>query len=475
MLFPTAEYALFFLFVFGAAWGLHRWVRVHHGFLLLSSYAFYAYGDWRSLPLLVGVSLVAGLVAQALTRQSRPRVRKVLVCLGVTLALATLAVFKYLSFFVLSAMSLFEVFGLRAPLIRLPEIMLPVGVSFFVFHAISLMVDAYRGQIPVRVRLLDAMLYVAFFPQLVAGPILRANTFLPQLATARNPQAIEASKAVGLIVAGLVKKVLIAHFLGTHLVDPVFESPHLHRGLETMLAIYGYAAQIFCDFSGYTDIAIGSALLLGYHFPPNFRAPALAESPQDFWRRWHLTLSSWLRDYLFISLGGSRRGAGRTLVNLALTMIIGGLWHGAAFTFVLWGALHALGLVVHRLWAASTLGLIQRLRHSRPWRLFAVVATFHFVCLGWVFFRAPTVSVGLEVLRAIGEPSTLGSFLSPALLLALVAGLLVQMLPPGAFDWLRRRFERLPLPVQGLVLGMFILCLEALAPVGVAPFIYFRF
>ncbi len=475
MLFPTADYGLFFLVVFAAAWSLRRWLALHHGFLLAVSYAFYGFWDWHYLSLLVCVSVFAAVVAQALQRESRPGVRKALVALGVTLALGTLGIFKYLGFLAIGAVSALELLGLPAPPLRLPEVVLPVGISFFVFHAISLMVDAYRNKIPVPVRLLDALLYVAFFPQLVAGPILRANAFLPQLTRPLDPSAIDASRAIGLIVAGLVKKVLIASFLATHLVDPAFESPRLHQGLEALLAVYGYAGQIFCDFSGYTDLAIGSAILLGYQFPENFRAPGLAQSPQDFWRRWHLSLSSWLRDYLFISLGGSRAGKTRTLVNLVLTMVLGGLWHGAAWTFVLWGALHGAGLVVHRLWSESTLAPLRALRASRAWRVVAVVLTFHFVCLGWVLFRATSVQAALELLHAIASPWTLGAWLTPALVLALVAGLLSQMIPPGSLDGLRRRFERLPVPAQGAALALVVLCIEALSPQGIAPFIYFRF
>ena len=475
MLFPTADYGLFFLIVFVASWSLRRWLRAHHGFLLAASYAFYAFADWRSLPLLVGLSVFAALVARSLQRLTRPSVRKGLVSLGVTVALGTLALLKYLGLLVAFAISALQAMGVTPPVIRLPEMGLPVGISFFVFHAISLMVDAYRRRIAVPVRLLDALLYMAFFPQLVAGPILRASGFLPQLTTAPDDTRIEASRAIGLIIWGLVKKVVIASFLATHLVDPVFESPAQHGGLEAVLAMYGYAGQIFCDFSGYTDVAIGSALLLGYRFPENFWAPGLADSPQDFWRRWHLSLSTWLRDYLFISLGGSRRGRARTLLNLALTMVLGGLWHGAAWTFVLWGALHGAGLIAHRLWAASTLSPLRRLRAWGPWRIISVVATFQFVCFCWVLFRSTSASAALELFEAMAQPWVLGPWLSPALVIAVVAGALSQMVPPGRLSGVRVLFERMPLTAQGVLLALAILGLEAMAPRGIAPFIYFRF
>jgi D-alanyl-lipoteichoic acid acyltransferase DltB (MBOAT superfamily) len=310
---------------------------------------------------------------------------------------------------------------------------------------------------------------------LVAGPILRASSFLPQLAAPPDPKAVDASRAFGLIVNGLVKKVLIANFLASRLVDPAFESPRLHGGLEALLAIYGYAAQIYCDFSGYTDIAIGSALLLGYRFPDNFNAPYLAQSPQDFWRRWHISLSSWLRDYLFIPLGGSRHGPWRTVAALALTMVLGGLWHGAAWTFVLWGALHGAGLIAHRLWSESSLGPIRRLRAARAWRVAATLLTFHFVCLGWVLFRAPSLETARELLGALGGRWELGPWMSVALVVALAAGLFGQAIPPAFGAAVRARASRLPLVAQGAALALAVLILEAMGPQGVAPFIYFRF
>ncbi len=475
MLFPTADYGIFFLFAFAAAWGLRRSLRARHGFLLVASYFFYAYWDWRFLPLLVGLSLLAALVGRWLQVETRPRAKNALVAVGVALSLSTLGVFKYLSFASVAVWGLLQWLGVSLGPARVPEVALPVGISFFAFHAISLMVDAYRGRIPVKVKVLDALLYVAFFPQLVAGPILRAASFLPQLTVPPDAEGIDAARAFELVVAGLVKKVLIANYLATRLVDPVFDSPRLHSGLEVLLAVYGYAAQIYCDFSGYTDIAIGSALLLGYRFPENFNAPYLADSPQDFWRRWHISLSSWLRDYLFIPLGGSRGSRARTLANLAITMVLGGLWHGAAWTFVLWGALHGAGLAVHRLWTETSLAWVRRLRAGRAFRPVAVFCTFHFVCLGWVLFRAPSVDAAREVFSALTGNWTGGTLLSPALVVALAAGLFGQAVPPRALAAARERLGGLPLAAQGLALAAAILFIEALGPQGVAPFIYFRF
>ena len=463
MLFPTVEYALFFLCAFAGAWALAKNPGAHKVFLLLASWAFYAFWDWRFLPVLVGISFEAALIAKAL---EQGRYRRFILGLGVSAVLLTLILFKYLGFF---ASALVPLFSLGTP--KLPELALPVGISFFTFHAISLMVDAYRRKIPVQVRVLDALLYVAFFPQLVAGPILRAATFLPILSAPRDSKNVELPWALQRIGLGLFKKVVLAQLLASALVDPVFEAPGEHSSLEVLLGVYGYAAQIFCDFSGYTDLAIGSAALLGYAMPENFDSPYSAKSPRDFWRRWHISLSTWLRDYLFIPLGGSKGGPARTAAALGLTMVLGGLWHGAAWTFVAWGAFHGAGLIIHRAWAAVP--ALKPLRESRGWSVVAMLLTFHFVCAGWVLFRAPSLGGALEVFTAIarGAPGHLPLWVMGVVVIALGSSLL----SGGAFATARARFSRLPLIAQGAAFGMLVVALDALGPRGIAPFIYFQF
>jgi alginate O-acetyltransferase complex protein AlgI len=472
MLFPTVDYVIFFLVIFTIAWTLRRPLWLHKVLLLGASYVFYGYWDWRFVPLLAGISLFAAVIALLLQRTDQARIRKLLIGFGVAACLVTLGFFKYRGFAMVQlAQGLARLGVAWSP--RVPEVALPVGISFFVFHAISLMVDAYRRTLPVKVKIIDALLYVAFFPQLVAGPILRASQFMPQLARPRDPGDIDATRALELIVLGLVKKVLVANFLATHLVDAVFDAPAGRSGLQMLLGVYGYAAQIYGDFSGYTDIAIGSALLLGYKFPENFDRPYISASPQEFWRRWHLSLSGWLRDYLYISLGGSRGSPWRTSLNLFLTMVLGGLWHGAAWTFVAWGALHGGALVLHRLW--SGVGALERLRESTAWLWMARLLTFHFVCAGWILFRAPTFSGAVAVARGIFSPWHVGPWLSPALLLALAAGIVAQYLPEATTDRVRGAFARLPLPVQGAAFSLCVLLIETFGPSGIAPFIYFQF
>ena len=261
--------------------------------------------------------------------------------------LALLGVFKYFDFFVYSANELARAAGFTHELPFL-EILLPVGISFFTFHGISYVTDVYRGDVAVCRDPLDMALYMSFFPQLVAGPIVRAAYFLPQLARP-STEPIPIAPALLLILLGLFKKVVIANYLATGLVDPVFASPGDYGGPDLLLGVYGYAVQIYCDFSAYTDIAIALAALLGFRFPPNFNQPYRAERLREFWQRWHISLSSWLRDYLYKPLGGNRHGRLKTYRNLLLTMLLGGIWHGAAWKFVMWGALHGGGLAVERM------------------------------------------------------------------------------------------------------------------------------
>ena len=277
------------------------------------------------------------------------------VVLAVAVNLVTLGAFKYFDFFATSLNSLLGVFRLGAPL-PLLHLLLPVGISFLVFRMLTYVIDIYRGQLA-PAPALDFAVYVAFFPYLLAGPIARAREFLPQLTSPRNPQAVDSSRAFVLILGGLAKKLLIADYLSTHIVNGLFASPQTYSSWETLWGIIAYSVQIYCDFSAYADIAIGISLLLGFELPANFDAPYTARTIQDFWRRWHITLSSWLRDYLYIPLGGNRKGKGRTYANLIITFLLGGLWHGAGWTFVFWGLMHGTGLAVERArWTRVTRG-----------------------------------------------------------------------------------------------------------------------
>lgn len=473
MLFPTVQFAVFFAVVLTAGWVLSRRPRAWKLFMLAASYMFYGAWDWRFTGLLFGSSVVNQAAATALGRSDSPRRRRAVLALALAANLGVLAWFKYYGFFVSSLHNLLRRVDLD-PSLPLFEIVLPVGISFFTFQGMSYVIDVYRGRLAPAPHL-DAAVYLAFFPQLVAGPIVRGGEFLPQLASPLDTVRVEAPRAFGLIAGGLFKKVVIANTLATQLVDPVFANPQLHSGGEILVAVYGYAVQIYADFSAYTDIAIGVALLLGFRFPQNFDAPYAAVSLADFWRRWHITLSRWLRDYLYIPLGGSRGSRRATYRNLMITMLLGGLWHGAAWTFVLWGGLHGIGLAVER-WSAERRGGDRgRPAPTVRGRMLQRLVTFHVVCLGWVLFRAESLeTAGALLWRALTAWGPAPA-VTPTVLALIAIGIGVQYVPRDVGARLEAAFARLrPVPMAA-ALGAGLLVLDALGPQGVAPFIYFQF
>jgi D-alanyl-lipoteichoic acid acyltransferase DltB (MBOAT superfamily) len=476
MLFPTTDFAIFFVVVFALHWALNPHRRAWKWFMLAASYAFYAWWDWRLVWLLALVSALAQLGAMWVESQDDERQRMRRALISAVGLLVPLAWFKYYGFFALSLANAFDSIGLSAPM-PLLQLVLPIGISFYTFMAISYVVDVARLEVA-PAPWLDVFVYLAFFPHLVAGPIVRGDELLPQIRRARDPGRIDLSRAAYLILGGLFKKVVVSSFLAAQIVDPVFGAPEAHSALETLVAIYGYAIVIYTDFSAYTDIAIGTALLLGFRFPENFDRPYSAISLRDFWHRWHMTLSRWLRDYLYIPLGGSRRGDVRTAVNIMITMLLGGLWHGAGWTFVVWGGLHGGGQVIGRLRRRRR---IERGLPPDPVSLAAVfrarVVTFHLVCLGWVFFRADSIASAFAVLsrlvRGWGEEAAL---VTPLVVLTIAAMLLLQNVPtaPSAAR-LQVVLSRAGPVLQGAALALVLFAITSLAPEGVAPFIYFQF
>ena len=462
MLFPTFTFALFFIVVLTVGWlmpGRRAWWKL---FMLAASYFFYAYWDARFVGLIAASTVVNQAAATWLSRLRRPGARRAVVTVAVGANLASLGFFKYAGFFVDSAESALEGLGLAADL-PLLNIILPVGISFFTFQAISYVLDVYRGTTE-PAKPLDFAVYLAFFPQLVAGPIVRAHELIPQLNQPRALRHTDFTRAVTLIAAGLFKKMVVATYLAEALVDDVFAFPDRFSSLEVLLGVYGYAVQIYADFSGYTDIAIGVALLLGIRLPDNFDQPYRAASIQEFWRRWHMSLSRWLRDYLYIPLGGNRGGDLRRDRNLLLTMLLGGLWHGAAWTFVLWGALHGLGLLVERRLGLRLPGIVSRL------------VTFHFVCFGWILFRAESLSAAGDVLGRLFGGSAAGSGQLTWVPVALIgAALAAHFWPRTATEPTLRAASHLPVLVTALAFASWLVVLEQFGPEGVAPFIYFQF
>ena len=432
-------------------------------FIVAASYAFYAAANPRFCLLLGGVTVGNQIGARLIHRSNDERRRKWILGITVGLDLLVLAVFKYYGFFVSGTADALDAVKLGMPL-PLLTIALPVGVSFFTFQAISYVVDVKRGLVEPASQL-DVAVYLSFFPHLIAGPIVRASEFLPQLRSPRDPRRVAVGSGLVLIGLGLVKKVVIADYLARAIVDPVFAVPDLYAAPDVLLAAYAYTAQIYCDFSGYTDMAIGLALLLGYVFPQNFRSPYRATGFRDFWRRWHMTLSRFLRDFLYIPLGGNRGGRLKTYRNLMITMVLGGLWHGAAWTFVAWGAFHGAGLV-----GEHALG--GRIR-APAWLRWAV--TFHLVVFGWILFRSQDLHTAGVFLSRFLVPGTT-SLWTPTIVLAIVVVIGLQLLPSDAVERVQFRIER----IQPLALSVGLAVLIALAGAtvsaqGVAPFIYFRF
>ena len=374
-----------------------------------------------------------------------------------------LGLFKYYGFFADEIGAFLDSLGLGMPL-PLLTLALPIGLSFITFQAISYVVDVKRRLLP-PAALLDFALYLSFFPHVVAGPIVRAREFIPQLSKPRDPRDVAVGAAVVLIALGLIKKVALADYLAREIVDPVFGVPEAFDAPDVALAAYAYAAQIYCDFSGYTDIAIGVALLMGFVFPQNFNSPYRATSFRDFWRRWHMTLSRFLRDFLYIPLGGNRGGKLKTARNLMITMVLGGLWHGAAWGFMLWGALHGVGLVVER---------ELRGRVSAPaWVRWLIV--FNLVVFGWILFRAENLDVAWTFISRLGDPgpATLWTPLTLGVVIGVVA---FQLLPPDPLERLRLRVARLPDYALGFGLAAVVAIVGATVPSqGVPPFIYFQF
>ena len=379
-----------------------------------------------------------------------------------------LGFFKYYGFFLNSLQDVMFAIGLQRDLPFL-QIILPVGISFFTFQAISYVVDVYRGDVAYREKPLDVLLYISLFPQLVAGPIVRAADFLPQLE--RQAQLTRSAVVGGLVLCwfGLMKKMVVANYLAADLVDPVFLDPGSYSSLMVLLATYGYAIQIYCDFSGYSDIAIGTAALLGFHFKVNFNQPYRATSLQDFWRRWHMSLSQWLRDYLYIPLGGSRFGTWKTYRNLFVTMFLGGLWHGAAWNFVIWGSLHGAWLGMER---ALGVGSAKTVR----WHLIlGWIVTFHVVCAAWIFFRASDLPTALNMFFVLGQFSLSIDELTWFTLVLVFIPLSFQFVRSDMTDWISSVLERHNLVWGALLFISGLLLVLWLAPSGTAPFIYFQF
>lgn len=363
-------------------------------YVIAFSYYFYYKSSGTYFYLLAIVTVCDFYIAHLMASAPQKIYRKVLMTLSLCINLGILCYFKYTNFFgeIIASVTggTFSAF----------DLILPVGISFFTFQSLSYTIDVYRRQIVPLDNILDYAFYVSFFPPLVAGPIIRAKDFIPQI---RKPLYVSQEmfgRGIFLILCGLFKKAVISDYIGVNFVDRIFANPTLYSGVENLMGVYGYALQIYCDFSGYSDMAIGIALLLGFHVNMNFDSPYQSASITEFWRRWHISLSSWLRDYLYISLGGNRKGKFRQYLNLIITMFLGGLWHGSSWNFVIWGMFHGVALALHKAWMTITKRGKNDIR--RGWRrLGGVIITFNFVCFCWIFFRNIHFSDSIDMLKQI--------------------------------------------------------------------------
>ena len=475
MLFPTIDFAIFFAVAFTVCWLLNPYAAPWKLSMIGLSYVFYGWVGWSYCLLLLTTTAVAFLGGAVVDALHSERARRIAMGVAVAALLGILGWFKYYGFVSVNLDNVTHALGMgrAVPLI---QVALPIAISFFTFMAISYVVDVYRRVLP-PARLLDFAVYLSFFPHLLAGPIVRGAELLPQIRRKRDPENIDYSRAFWLILAGLFKKVVISSYVSTAIVQPVFTSPQQHSAPEAIFAAWGYAVQIYCDFSGYADIAIGLALLLGIRFPQNFNAPYTARNLQDFWRRWHMTLSRWLRDYLYIPLGGGKGSQLTTVRNIMITMILGGLWHGAAWTFVIWGGLMGLGQSFGHLRRANRVRQGLPAVAEGPVRVWVQrFLTFQFVCLGWVFFNASGTSDAFTLLGRLFTGWGQASPLVTPLLVIVVAGTIAsQFVPELTVSHLQAIFSRQATGVQVAVLGFALLVITTYGPVGVAPFIYYRF
>lgn len=471
-------------------------------FVTLFSYYFYYKSSGLFFWLLALVTTSDYFIAKAIAGvKEKGGMAKTLVVLSLVLDLGLLVFFKYTNFLGESICTLLADCGVQVPsaisgsyLLGVTwqhrDIFLPVGISFFTFQSLSYTIDVYRGNIRPLNRLLDYAFYVSFFPQLVAGPIVRARDFIPQI---RRPLFVSdqmLGTGIFLIIAGLFKKAVISDYISINFVERIFDQPDLYSGIENLLAVYGYTLQIYCDFSGYSDMAIGIALLLGFQFPKNFDSPYKSASITEFWRRWHISLSSWLKDYLYISLGGNRHGKLRQYFNLLMTMLLGGLWHGASLNFILWGGIHGLLLCLDKMWNSlcavlSPLTYLPSKKDPNPSKNWFVVfvgglITFHLVAALWVLFRAPSFGIAEQVFHQIFfkfEPQIFLQWCTSykAVALLMLLGYVLHFMPEFLSEKVKTYVTRCPLLVKALLIVIVAFIVIQIKSSDVQPFIYFQF
>lgn len=448
---------------------IHHLVRIRIAFVVaFSLYFYYKCSGWFLVLMLL--TTVAGfLLSLMIHRTEKTGWRKFWLIFSLVLYLGLLAYYKY---FNLIVSGLHEA-GFTQ--VKFMDIFLPLGISFYTFELISYSVDVFKKKTEPLKNLTDFIFYISFFPHLVAGPIVRPGELIPQMFRQISILPADFGRAIWLISAGLVKKAIISDYISINFVDRIFDNPTLYSGVENLLGVYGYTLQIYCDFSGYSDMAIGIALLLGFKLPDNFNVPYASTSVTDFWRRWHITLSSWLRDYLYIPLGGNRAGKFRQYINLFVTMLLGGLWHGASLKFILWGAMHGSALVIEK----AFLSLVKVPSNSVT-KILGFLLTFHFVSLCWIFFRASSFNSGVELLNQIFTKFNGALFLSvingyKEVFVLIALGYLIHFIPKKVDLKLETALVRSSMFGRAIVLALVIWTVIQVKSAEVQPFIYFQF
>jgi alginate O-acetyltransferase complex protein AlgI len=467
LLLSSSTYFVFLIAVYFLYWPLARTRMLALAAILLANYFFYARWDIAYLVLIPLASTCDFLIGLGLQRSTGAAMRRALATASVVLNIGLLVSLKYVPFFLQNWARLT---GTQPRAASAWHWSLPLSLSFYAFQSLTYTIDLYRGDAKGTRSYLAHLAAVSFFPTILAGPITRVSSLIEQLEKRKPLDPADGGRALFLIGIGLMKKLMIADYLSSNFVNRVFDFPALYTGLETLAAVYAYALQIYFDFSGYTDIAMGSALLLGIKLPANFNRPYAAVNIADFWRRWHISLSNWLRDYLYFSLPGKRSKA-MPYLNLVITMVLGGLWHGASWNFVIWGALHGIGLAFVRIWQA-------RFGSAKPEgvrRYASIFLTFHFVSFAWIFFRAPDFGTALKVLARIASLTASIANISGPLALVLAIAALVPFTPKRWYDWSLGLYVRAPFYAQAGALFLLVLGLQNVIQTGAAPFIYTKF
>ena len=489
LIFTRFYFWAFFAVVLAGYSVIYKKKKPRNAFLFLVSLFFYYKTSGIFFLLLIFSTIVDFFIGRSIYRSDVKLHRKLYVALSIFVNLGVLSYYKYAGFYVEAFNYIFdsqlETVDLLAKWTNqftgshftIDKIILPVGISFFTFQTISYSIDIYRGKLKPVDSIIDFGFYVSFFPQLVAGPIVRASEFIPQLYQKYQLTKQEFGIALFLILNGLMKKMFISDYIAVNFIDRVFSNPGTFSGFENLMALYGYSIQVYADFSGYTDIAIGVALLMGFRLPLNFNSPYKALHTGDFWRRWHISLSSWLKDYLYIPLGGNRQGPGRTNVNLLITMLLGGLWHGASWQFVIWGGLNGVGLIVYKYWRR-----ISPFKGNHTWavRFYAIFLTFNFITATRIYFRAETMEAVNRIMYQIINAfdfSQIGEIILgyKNIFTVMAFAMLIHWLPVDFKKKYIAFFVDMPQWAKAIVVVLVVMIIYQVRTADIQPFIYFQF